>query len=156
MDKIDEDFKNVFMSVGKMFGFNHLTGSLVALLYLNPKEIAMDSLAEETGYSLASVSNSLKTLESLGIVRRIKKPGTKKIFYYMEKDLLKLNIGKIVAARENLLKPLKMKLPEMIKKYKGIKDIRTKEKLKSVESYYQQILTFEMLLEKWAKDLEEF
>ncbi|MFH1125899.1 MAG: hypothetical protein V1703_02135, partial [Candidatus Altiarchaeota archaeon] len=47
------------------FGLDNLTAKLLVTLYFSPKERSMEELAEETGYSLSSVSNKLKVLKDI-------------------------------------------------------------------------------------------
>ena len=77
----------------------------------------------------------MKNLETLGMAQRVKKPGTKKVYFYMEKDLAKTNIRKLKASHEYLIKPMKERLPEIIDKYKDkVKTDKDKKKLKIIEN----------------------
>lgn len=138
-----------------MFNLGPITTKIVSLLYLQPNEVAMEDISKKTGYSLASISNKMKFLENAGMVERVKKPGSKKVFFYMEKNILKININKFEKIIINYIEPAKNSLPELISKYK--KKAKTnidKEKLKIIEDYYNQLIEFEKLINKWRKDLE--
>jgi len=47
----------------------------------------------------------MKMLEAVGVVKRIKKPGTRKAYFYMEKDILRINRQKLSVAYESGVKP---------------------------------------------------
>ena len=150
------EFVAFFSRVTRAYGFNDLSSKVTATLYLEPGEIAMEDVAKKTGYSLASVSNTMKILENIGIVQRIKKPGTKRVFFYMEKNIIKLNIQKLRNAHENLTKPVKTDLPPIIKKYRNlVNDEKSKQKLQIIENYHTQVLQFERVLQHWIEELEE-
>jgi DNA-binding transcriptional regulator GbsR (MarR family) len=116
----------------------------------------MDGLAKKTGYSLASISTTMKMLEPAGFVQRRRKPGTRKVFFHMEKNLAVINIHKLRAAKELMLKSARRALPNIIAKHKKrLTDMESKQKLKIVEGYYRQLEEFETMMDKWTKDLEE-
>jgi DNA-binding transcriptional regulator GbsR (MarR family) len=155
MEKIEDEMMNVFSRLTSVFNLGDSAPRILAILYLEPGEIAMEELAEKAGYSLSSVSNKMKLFEATGIVERVKKPGTNKAYFMMEKNLLKMNIRKLDKMISNNIVPAKEILPRIIEKYsKKVKTNEDKEKLKIVENYYKQLKDFEKLLEKWKKDLE--
>ena len=121
MSAIDLEFTKFCMVSSKGYGLDNLSAKLSSILYLEPIEISIEELAKRTGYSLASISNKMKILESFGMVRRVKNPGSKKLYYYMEKDLVKLTrmhfekiyTSEIIPAKKcylKLLKNLKIKI----------------------------------------------
>ncbi len=149
----EREFIDLGIKIYKDFGFDSLTSRLIMLLYIEPEEISMDELSEKTGYSLASVSNKMKVLEGLRVVSRIKKPGTKKIFFYMEKDMLKLQKQKIEAFYEKFIEPSKKRLPEIISSAKKAKlDEVSKKKLEIIKNYSKQVES----LDTGLKDFMEF
>jgi DNA-binding transcriptional regulator GbsR (MarR family) len=155
MDEIEKEFTDVFSRVGGSLGFSDLPAKVIGILYLGSSEVSMDELVAKTGYSLASISTTTRLLETAGVISRIKKPGTKKVFYYMEKDLAKMNIAKLAIMQENFIDPIKDGLPPMIERYRNKdKEETTKKKLKLVENYYRQTLQLECLLTEWIKQLE--
>jgi DNA-binding transcriptional regulator GbsR (MarR family) len=155
-DNLDEEAMNFMTTLGRVYGFPDLQSKVIALLYLEPDEISMEDIAEKTGYSLASISNTMKMLEAFGTIARRRKPGTKKAYFYMEKNLAKLNIMKFTAMQNNFLGPAKEILPALIKKYKNrVKDEKSKRKIAIAENYYKQLLCFEGMIAHWIGELEE-
>lgn len=155
MDNLEKEMAKVFSIMGKTFGFNDLCTNVLSVLYLSIEDISLDEIAKKTGYSLASISNTMKILEQIGIATKSRKPGSKKNYYYMEKNMLKLNIQKITKASENYIIPAKDMLPEIIGKYKKKAKLeKDKKKLELIENYFEQIKNFEKILNKWKQDLE--
>jgi DNA-binding transcriptional regulator GbsR (MarR family) len=74
MNGIEEDFMQFLSGMTKVFGTQDLMLKVFALLFIEPEEIAMDDIAKKTGYSLASISNTMKMLENIGGIKRIHKP----------------------------------------------------------------------------------
>jgi DNA-binding transcriptional regulator GbsR (MarR family) len=155
MEGLEKEFTEHFATSCKGMGMDDLSLKVFSILFLEPEEIAMEEIAKRTGYSLASISNTMKNLEIVGFVQRTRKPGSKKVFFFMDKDIIKMNIQKMIYASENMIKPAKQKLPEMIKKYKDkAKTENSKKKITIIQNYYDQMLIFEKIIEKWTKDLE--
>lgn len=156
MEEMDREFTEFFSSIWKFYGLGDLPSKMVGILYLEPEEITMEDLAKKTGYSLSSISNTMKLLENIGVIQRIKKPKTKKIFFYMEKDLAKLNKQKLRAAQDNVIKPIKEFMPPLIKKYRHkVKDAESRKKLRIMENYHKQILDWEGILQHMMEELDK-
>jgi DNA-binding transcriptional regulator GbsR (MarR family) len=155
MSDLEKEILEFGVGMFESFGLEELTAKLLTILYFSPSEVSMDELAKKTGYSLSSVSNKLKMLEDIW-VQKSKKPGTKKIFYYMEKDLVSINQRKIKAAHERQIHQIKRFIPYIVEKYKNEKLTEgEKEIMKNAKNYYQQILRFESMLDEFEKYLEK-
>lgn len=63
------------------WGVGRLPGQLYAVLYLSPGPLALADLAAALGVTKASVSVAVRTLERLGMVRRILRPGDRRVFF---------------------------------------------------------------------------
>lgn len=151
-----DEILGLFQKVFRGLGLDALTANLVSIIYLEPEEISMDALAELTGYSLSAVSTKLKPIESLGMIERRKHPGSKKLYFYMDKDLVKLNQSKIHAAMNNQILPLKQNLPLILNNYKK-KELSEKDKKRHdiAKGYIDQLMIMEKLLKKMLVELEK-
>ena len=155
MQAIEKDFSRFLCSTFKSYGLSDLLATVGSFLYIQPKEVSLEKIAAETGYSLASISNTIRMMEGIGLIQKIRKPGSKKLYVYMEKNLFKLNIQKVKAAREKTVKRAKSELPLLIEKYrKKAKGEDSKRKLAIIEDYHSYIVEFEKLLSSWERDLE--
>jgi len=156
MHEIDTKFIEFYKQFGAMQGIgDNAVCELMARIYIEPDDIAMDVLAKETGYSLASISNKLKFLEMTGFVKRNTKPGTRRIFLSMEKDILKKLKEAAIKKHDSISKTIIL-LPEIVKETKSrAKTSRDKEKLKLIESYYSQMRQFRDILKNTVSDFEK-
>ncbi|MFH1915832.1 MAG: hypothetical protein ABIJ21_01075 [Nanoarchaeota archaeon] len=118
MDDITRSFVELSLAVGELAGRDNLESQILAILFIEPEEIAMDELARMTRYSLASVCNKVHQLERAGIIVRRSKPGTKKVFLYMEKDTAKALKNTLKAIQNARIKLVKERLPNIIEKHK--------------------------------------
>lgn len=139
---LDHEFIEFATGIGKTYGFDILSSKLFAILYLEPKEIAMEDLSNKTGYSMASVCNSIKVIEKTGFLNKIHKPGTKKLYFTLEKDFSKHMKAMVEMVRRSKIMPAKEILPGLIVKYKNA---GFKEKHKTIENYYKHILKLEKI-----------
>lgn len=101
------DTRSRFIEAGgnatQSFGFGRVIGQIYALLYLTPGPMCLDNIATELAVSKASVSTTIRQLESLGAVRRIWVKGDRKDYYEAETDFKKL-------LRNGLLDKIRRKL----------------------------------------------
>lgn len=151
MDTLDNEFIGMYQQMCVMQGMDQLLGSIIGIIYIEPKPVAMEDIAKKTGYSLASISNNVKMLEQIGIISKTHKPGTKKIYLSMDKDISKMMIEMLMKhlAAMNLVTS---SVPGMLKRYKNkAKTEKDKKKVALVDSYYKQIYKFEQITTKMLK-----
>jgi DNA-binding transcriptional regulator GbsR (MarR family) len=129
---------------------------LFALLYLEPEPVSMNELAKKTGYSLASVSNKVRMLAPLLRVRIFRKPGSKKLYIYMEKDILKIWQQALLKKEQFVVNTAKGRIPGLIKEFKNkaVSD-KDKKKIEVLSGYYKQVLKFELVLKKIVEEIEK-
>lgn len=148
-DEMEQEFTEFFQQMAKNKGIDELTSKLMALLYLEPGELSMDELAEKTGYSLASMSNKLKALEGIGMVRRHSRPGSKKCYFTMPKKLFEMMKQHFIKTQNLNIKLAKEKLPGLISRYDGkINTKKGQEQMNIIKSYYEDVKQFGELLDK--------
>ena len=156
LDEIDMEFIEFYQTASRVQGADASLGTILAVLYLEPKEISMEDLAKKTGYSLASISNKIKMFEPAGFVKRIRKPGTKKVFLCAEKNVMEIMKKGFTMKHDLVINLAKEKIPNIIKRHKGKKlSEEQKQKLKIIEEYYRQMLKFEELIHEMLKKIDE-
>ena len=154
--EIEEEFISLIAGIGAFHGLDNLSSRLFAILYLEPEPLCMEDLSQKTGYSLASICNSMKSMEKTGFLEIQKKPKTKKLFFFVNKDLS----GNIKAMFERMyevkIKPAKEKLPAMLASYKKVlkNSGQSRQKFHIMESYYRHVLKSEKIMNLILKELE--
>jgi DNA-binding transcriptional regulator GbsR (MarR family) len=68
------------------FGLGRIIGQIYSLLYLSPTPLCLDEIAEELGVSKASVSTTIRQLQSWTAVKRVWMKGDRRDFYEAETD----------------------------------------------------------------------
>ncbi|NQE06741.1 hypothetical protein C5S32_12795 [ANME-1 cluster archaeon GoMg1] len=155
-----ESSKNEFIELiaenSKVNGLDELSSKIIGILFIEPEEVALDELANRTGYSLSAVSTALKFIERAGIVKRSKKPKSKKVYFYMGKDILAMFLQIMRRKYEKIILPSKQKLPKIIEKYKQESTKESEEELGIVENYYKELLFFEQILKEFIETFEQY
>ncbi|MCK5025716.1 MAG: hypothetical protein KAS15_03945 [Nanoarchaeota archaeon] len=153
MKALDNEFISMYQDMCMMHGMDRALGSIVGILYIEPEPVAMEDIAKKTGYSLASISNKVKMLEQIGMISKMHKPGTKKIYLSVDKDMSKVMEG-MFTKKLAALNMVTSSIPKMLDKYKNkAKTEKDKKKIDLVENYYKQISQFKDII---AKILKEF
>jgi|SRR3989344_4727842 len=157
MSKTEEEFIEIVATAAKGHGFDDLSSKIIGILYIEPKELSLDEIAQKTGYSLASISNSVKAIENARVIKRLKKPKSHKTYFFMEKDLNKLTREMISKKYNAEINPAKEKLPGMIKtlreQTKSSKKDDDKKKLGIMENYLEQIHRCDEILAEILKKI---
>ena len=155
-----ESPKNEFIELiaenSKGRGLDELSSKIIGILFIEPEEVALDELANRTGYSLSAVSTALKFIERAGIVKRTKKPKSRKVYFYMGKDMLAISLQIMKRKYERIILPSKQKLPKIIEKYKQESTKESGEELGIVENYYKEVLFFEQILKEFIETFEQY
>jgi HTH-type transcriptional regulator, osmoprotectant uptake regulator len=138
-----EEFITLMTDNARVNGLDDLFCRIVGILFAEPEEVSLEELSKKTGYSLSAVSTALKIAEQHGFVKRIRKPGSKKAYFYMEKGIAAMFADTLLKKYEHIVLPSKQQLPEIIQKFKSEKSPESKEGLKIAENYYKQILIFD-------------
>jgi DNA-binding transcriptional regulator GbsR (MarR family) len=126
-----------------------LVSRIFMILFLEPEEVSLEELSERTGYSLASIHNKMKLLEKVGHLKKIRKPGTKKVFYYMEKDMMKTFRDMLERTYHQHIEPAKDFLPQFIERYRKERLTEPeKKKLDIIIRYHKQLLKMEKIVQK--------
>jgi DNA-binding transcriptional regulator GbsR (MarR family) len=73
--------------MGTRWGINRTVAQIHALLYLSPKPLAADEIAETLTIARSNVSTSVRELESWGIVRPVHVLGDRREHYESLKDV---------------------------------------------------------------------
>ena len=148
-----EEFREVVYESCKALGLEDFPSRLLSVLQSEPKEISLGELAEMTGYSLSGLSTTLKALEQRGLVKRFKKPKSRKVFISMDKDITTYFIMLQKNRLINSMKTSLEKIPVIIEKYKKMEDVG--EELEILEDYYEQVLLIAEESRKYIEALEK-
>ncbi len=155
MNDIEIQMVNVIEQSYRVYGLDELSASILSYLFLEPGELTMEELAQLTGYSLASISLKMKALEEVWGVRRMKKSGSRKIYFSQNKDYLDVveEILKKIFEKESLL--VRQMMPGLLKEYKEM-DLTDsqKQRLLIAQRYCKQIGDVRELMDLISEEID--
>ena len=124
---------------------------IIGALLVNNKRLSLQELAEETGYSLSTVSLSLDFLEVMGMIKKVKNVGDRKLYIELQGDLLEglkrafvLNLQKNISGTLENFERSKTDLD-------GIKSEESKKVRKALETLEGQVKRLENYINMFSK-----
>ncbi len=87
-NNVQERIFSTFSSIASSLGYNEVHGRIIAALLVNNESVSLQELSEQTGYSPAAISLSLDLLELVGMIRKVKNVGDRKLYVKLDGDLL--------------------------------------------------------------------
>jgi DNA-binding transcriptional regulator GbsR (MarR family) len=142
---IEASILSTFADVARSLGYSSVHGKIIGVLLIKRKPLSLEELAKETGYSTGMVSLSLDLLEVLGVVRKFKKSGDRRVHIELRGDLLEcLKRAIIIKARKSV--------GNSLEQFEGYR-----KRLSSMDSgEAKSVLKAVDLLEKEMKRLERY
>ena len=121
-NRLEERVFSVFSDLAGTLGYSPVHGKIIGVLLVREEPVPLQELSRMTHYSASMVSLSLDLLEVLGVVRKIKKSGDRKLYVELTGDLLqilkKAVMVKLKQGIDNSLQDLREKRKEA-EEYKG-------------------------------------
>ena len=149
MNDIEKKIIDIGHEIFKGYGVDNPTAQILSILNFESSEISMEELAERTGYSLASISLKIKNIEHFWSIKRIHKPGSRKTYLLMEKDLLDAFAIQLRNGFATELEIAKTKILPLIEEYRcNATTPEKKTKLHTYEKYLSEIIKFEDLIQQ--------
>jgi HTH-type transcriptional regulator, glycine betaine synthesis regulator len=98
---VHDDLLDGLGQLSDYFGFSKVMGQLYTTVLLSPEPLSLDDFADRLDISKASVSTNLRTLEHLGMVRRVWAPNRsdRRKYYEAETDFWQI-ISNVLSGRE--------------------------------------------------------
>ncbi len=86
--EIEKRILDTFSELARSMGFSPIHGNIIGSLIIGGGSMPLQEIAKKTGYSISMISLSMDLLEILGIVRKVKKPGDRKLYIELSGNLL--------------------------------------------------------------------
>lgn len=88
IQEIEKKIFNTFSELARSMGFSPIHGTIMGSLIIGGGSLSLQKMAKKTGYSISMISLSMDLLEILGIVKKVKRPGDRKLYIELSGDLL--------------------------------------------------------------------
>jgi DNA-binding transcriptional regulator GbsR (MarR family) len=142
MQDINDKIYSTFSAVATSLGYSEVHGRIISCLLVEDKTLSLEELSTLTGYSPGSISLSLDLLELVGMVKKIKNKGDRRLFVRLDGDLLE-------GLRNALLFKLKKEITRTLDEL-GVIQTNKKSK-KTITSIEQELRR----LDEYVKRLSE-
>ncbi|CDG64370.1 MAG: hypothetical protein PWQ15_271 [Methanobacterium sp.] len=149
-----EDFKKSIYNSFKALGVDDFPSVLMSVLQSESNEISLSELSEMTGYSLSAVSTAIKGMEDQGLVKRFKKPKSRKIYVIMDKDLVTLYTKLQEKRYQQALMPFLKDLKRLVDKYDNNKEFTHETSI--LKDFQEQVTFIEEATRKYIETLEKW
>ena len=148
MIEVNEIKKNIytaFSDIASSIGYSDIHGRIIAALLVFDNKLSLEELAKETGYSISTISLSLDFLELLGMIKKVKKVGDRKLYIELQGNLLE-------GLKRAFILKLQKNITEALTNFENYKE--TLKKLKDDEG--KKVLMVLNILEKEIRRLDTY
>ncbi|MBN1896750.1 MAG: hypothetical protein JW789_03420 [Candidatus Aenigmarchaeota archaeon] len=146
---MEKEVFTVFSELAETIGYSPIHGKIIAALIVEDHPLPLQEIAKRTRYSTGMISLSLDLLEVLGVIKKIKKTGDRKLYVSLEGDLLEiLKKAVIVKVKKGIVNSLE-DIAEKKKKAVSLNDEngrRSAELLSTLESEVRRLEKYINLL----------
>ncbi|MBZ2166793.1 GbsR/MarR family transcriptional regulator [Methanobacterium spitsbergense] len=147
-----QEFREIVYESCKAIGLDDFPSRLISVLQTEKEGISLGALSEITGYSLSNLSTTIKGMEERQMVKKFKKPRSRKVFVVMDKDITSFFIELQKKRYKQSIEPSLKQIPEIIKRYEGKEEFQ--EELTIIKDYYKQTLFMSEETKKFIRALE--
>lgn len=137
--------------MGTRWGINRTVAQIHALLYLSPKPLPAEDIAETLGVARSNVSNSLRELQGWGVVRRVHVMGDRRDHFESLKDVMEMFLVILDERKKRECEPTIAALRELstTAKKSGAKDTYTAERISEMLEFFESMTGWYADLRRW-------
>jgi len=151
VNEIKKNIYSAFSEIASSIGYSNIHGRIIAALLVFDNKLSLEELAKETGYSISTISLSLDLLEFLGMIKKMKKVGDRKLYIELQGNLLEgLKRAFILKVQKNITSTLANfeNYKETLKKFKNEEGKKVLTVLSILEGEIRRLDTYISLLSK--------
>ena len=138
LNPVQQKFILHWGEMGTRWGINRTVAQIHALLYLAPRPLNADEMVQALDVARSNVSNSLKELQSWGIVRLVHVLGDKRDHFESLKDVWEMFRVVLDERKKREIDPTMRVLKECIDEAEKLgADKHTQERLKALSEFFE-------------------
>ena len=149
--EIEKDIYSTFAEIASAIGYSEIHGRIIASLLVSDKKLSLNELSKKTGYSPSTISLSLDLLAFLGMIKKIKKVGDRKLYIDLQGNLLEgLKRAFLIRIQKSINDTLSKfgEYKESLNKGKNKEDKKVLNTLKILEKEVERVDKYISLLTK--------
>ena len=148
---------SLWEDIAEARGFERAVGTVICTLIVENRPLSQREISERTGYSIPTISKTLKTLLPLGSVRKTKRPGSRVSLYHAEMHPLEIYSGTLtkwmLTARAMARRMAQIR--EELERAKPEDPERTEKLLSMLRRFGGPIPEMTNIMEKAVEDIHE-
>ena len=127
--------------MGGQWGVNRSVSQIHALLYLSEKPLTADDIAETLAMARSNVSNSIKELQSWGLIRRAPVMGDRRDRFEAEADVWTIAANIVAGRKQRELDPALASLSACVAAAEGDRTVHpvAAKRLKEMQAFTQTV-----------------
>lgn len=137
--------------MGTRWGINRTVAQIHALLFMSPNPLNAETIAETLGVARSNVSNSLKELQSWGIVKLVHVMGDKRDHFESMKDVWEMFRVVLDERKKREIDPTLILLRECIEEADKDKetDEYTEQRLRDLHDFFAMTTAWYSQIRQW-------
>jgi DNA-binding transcriptional regulator GbsR (MarR family) len=139
---IQERFILHWGEMGARWGINRTVAQIHALLYLSPKPLNAEEIAETLCVARSNVSNSLRELQGWGIVKLAHAMGDRRDHFESMKDVWEMFRVILDERKKRETDPTLLLMRELADESKRGETPYTRERLQDMQQFFEQMTTW--------------
>src|SRR5688500_7276618 len=148
---VQEKFILHWGEMGARWGINRTVAQVHALLYLSPKALNAEELAETLSVARSNVSNSIRELQGWGIVKLVHVMGDRRDHFESMKDPWEMFRVVLDERKRREIDPTLAMLRETLEELdkEKQKDTYTSERLRALQEFFETTAAWYDQVRKW-------
>jgi DNA-binding transcriptional regulator GbsR (MarR family) len=151
LSSVQQKFILHWGEMGTRWGINRTVAQIHALLYMSPKPLNAEEIADTLSVARSNVSNSLKELQGWGIVRRVHVMGDSRDHFESLKDVWEMFRVVMDERKKREFDPTERLLRECIAEAEKDKetDEYTEQKLRELAEFFDTTTAWYSQIRQW-------
>ena len=151
LSPVQQKFVLHWGEMGTRWGINRTVAQIHALLYVSPKPLNAEQIAETLGVARSNVSTSLKELQGWGIVKLVHLAGDKRDHFDSMKEVWEMFRVVLDERKRREIDPTLALLRECIAEAEKDKetDEYTEERLKALRDFFEITTSWYLQIRQW-------
>src|SRR6476661_10623775 len=143
LNPVQQKFILHWGEMGTRWGINRTVAQIHALLYISPKPLNAEEIVETLKVARSNVSNSLKELQSWGIVKLVHVMGDKRDHFESMKDVWEMFRVVLDERKKREIDPTLRVLQEcIVEAEKDGTDKQTEQRLRDLRAFFETTIAW--------------
>jgi len=151
LSSVQQKFVLHWGEMGTRWGINRTVAQIHALLFISPKPLPAEDIAETLEVARSNVSTSLKELQGWGIVKLVHVMGDKRDHFESMKDVWEMFRVVLDERKKREIDPTVAMLRECIAEAEkdGTTDRQTEQRLRDLRAFFETTIAWYDQIRQW-------